>query len=157
MEAECLSFSQIPRTSRLFLDYLENFDRVAKFYPLSPREIEQLPERSSLLAYPDDRRTVMADILERQNRAFGAHPEVLKNIQRLRQGAAAIVSGQQVVLFGGPAYSLYKAVTAIKLAKELERSGTPAVPIFWLATQDHDFAEVSQVSLRSAGKLRRFA
>src|SRR5947209_18036078 len=109
MEAEGLSFSQIPHTSRLFLDYLENFDRVAKFYPVSPREFERrLPERSSLLAYPDDRRAAMADILERQNRAFGAHPEVLKNIQRLRQGAPAIVSGQQVVLFGGPAYSLYK-------------------------------------------------
>ena len=157
MEAECLSFSQIPHTSRLFLDFLENFERVTKFYPLSPRETERLPERRGSVAYPEDRRSAMADILERQNRAFGAHPEVLKSIQRLRLGAAAIVSGQQVVLFGGPAYSLYKAVTAIKLAKELERSGTPAVPIFWLATQDHDFAEVSQVSLRSGGKLRTFA
>jgi len=156
MEAECLSFSQIPHTSRLFLDYLEQFERVAKFYLLSPREVERLSELKSLLAYPGDRRAAVANILERQNRGFGAHPEVLKNTQRLREGAGAIVSGQQVALFGGPAYSLYKALTAIKVAKDLERRGTPAVPIFWLATQDHDFAEVSNVSLRSAGKLQTF-
>ena len=161
MEAECISFGQIPHSSRLFVDYLEHFERVAKFYPLSPREVDQLPERRKLLAYPDERRKAMADILERQNRSFagpaGVEPEVLKNIERFRQGAAAIVSGQQVALFGGPAFALYKALTAIKTAKELERRGTPAVPIFWLATQDHDFAEVSRVSLRASGKLQAFS
>src|SRR5436305_4377924 len=157
MEAECLSFSQIPHTSRIFLDYLENFERVAPFFGLSPRQIDARPRRGKQLEYSDDRRRAMADILERQNRGSGAHPETLKNIQSFRKGANAIVSGQQVALFGGPAYSLYKALTAIKLAKELERRGTPTVPIFWLATQDHDFAEVSQVKLRAAGEFKAFS
>src|SRR5579859_1145010 len=148
MEAECLRFSQLPHQNRLFVDYLENFSRVAEFYPTPPIDAKAICERSRRPDYPAERRTAMAEILEPQNRGFGSTPEVLKNIQRFRDGAAAIVSGQQVVLFGGPAYSFYKALTAIRLARELEKSGTPTVPIFWLATQDHDFAEVSKITLR---------
>jgi bacillithiol biosynthesis cysteine-adding enzyme BshC len=54
----------------------------------------------------------------------------------------AVVTGQQVGLFSGPAYTLYKAFTAIKLARQLTGEGIPAVPVFWLATEDHDLAEV---------------
>lgn len=157
MEAECLRFSQIPHQNRLFVDYVENFSRVSKFYPPAAGEMGAIAERAKLVDYPAERRAAIADILESQNRSFGVAPEALENIARFRSGAAAVVTGQQVVLFGGPAFSFYKALTAIKLAKELEKSGTPATPIFWLATQDHDFAEVSQVTLRSGGELRSFA
>ena len=54
-----------------------------------------------------------------------------------------MVTGQQVGLFSGPAYTIYKALTAVKLARELTARGIPAVPVFWLATEDHDFAEVN--------------
>ena len=54
----------------------------------------------------------------------------------------AIVTGQQVGLFSGPAYTVYKALTAIRIAGELTARGVTAVPVFWLATEDHDFAEV---------------
>jgi len=58
-------------------------------------------------------------------------------------GTVAVVTGQQVGLFGGPAYTLYKALTAVRLARRLNDQGTRAVPVFWLATEDHDFAEVN--------------
>src|SRR5881628_2613902 len=61
-----------------------------------------------------------------------------------RPGAVAVVTGQQVGLFSGPAYTIYKALTAVKLARDLTARGVPAVPVFWLATEDHDFAEVNQ-------------
>jgi len=61
-----------------------------------------------------------------------------------RPGTVAVVTGQQVGLFGGPVYSIYKALTAVKLAEALTARGIEAVPIFWLATEDHDFAEVNQ-------------
>jgi bacillithiol biosynthesis cysteine-adding enzyme BshC len=92
----------------------------------------------------------IADLLEAQNRGFGAGPAALENIAKLRTGSAAVVTGQQVTLFGGPLFTLLKAATAIRRAKD---SG--AVPIFWLATEDHDLAEADHVTLPSRHELRR--
>jgi bacillithiol biosynthesis cysteine-adding enzyme BshC len=74
---------------------------------------------------------------------------------RLRDGAYAIVTGQQAGLFGGPLFSILKAITAIKLAEEAKQKGVDAVPIFWLATEDHDFAEVNHVSVLGKHHLAR--
>src|SRR5581483_10843196 len=60
-----------------------------------------------------------------------------------RPGTVAVLTGQQVGLFSGPAYTVYKALTAVKLARDLTARGIPAIPVFWLATEDHDFAEVN--------------
>ena len=70
--------------------------------------------------------------------------------------AAVVVTGQQAVLFGGPLFVLYKAVAVVKLAAQLEaRRGTPVVPVFWVASDDHDFAEIRSVTLMDAdGHLR---
>ncbi len=66
--------------------------------------------------------------------------EALKTLAQ--PGTVAVVTGQQVGLFSGPAYTVFKALTAVRLARELSDRGTPAVPVFWLATEDHDLAEV---------------
>jgi len=71
-------------------------------------------------------------------------------------GAVAIVTGQQVGLFSGPAYAIYKALTAVQIAEELTRGGIPAVPVFWMATEDHDLDEVRYATWFDQGKLRRF-
>ena len=97
-----------------------------------------------------------AAILRAQNIALGAGTASLENIDRLQKGAMAIVSGQQVGLFSGPAYAFYKALAAIQLAAELTRSGVQAVPIFWMATEDHDIEEVRHVSWFQDGVLKRF-
>ncbi len=89
----------------------------------------------------------LADALEAQSHTFDASPATLSNIDLLRQGARAVVTGQQVGLFGGPLLTLLKAATAIARAAEATRvTGTPHVPIFWLATEDHDLAEVDQAT-----------
>jgi len=59
-----------------------------------------------------------------------------------RPRTVAVVTGQQVGLFSGPAYTIFKALTAVRMAQELTGRGIPAVPVFWLATEDHDLAEV---------------
>jgi bacillithiol biosynthesis cysteine-adding enzyme BshC len=74
----------------------------------------------------------------------------------LRDGAFAVVTGQQVGLFGGPAYSIYKALTAIHVARELTERGVNAVPVFWLATEDHDLAEVDHCFFPKRGGFERF-
>lgn len=155
MRVECFDSRSIPHISRLYSDFLYQFDKVSSFYP-SPPYNRDWPLLSRSLDYPDDRRRKIAEILDRQNRAWGASEKTLTNIERLKNGAAAVVTGQQVVLFGGPLFALLKAATAVRLAQEATASGAQAVPIFWLATEDHDLDEVSTVSLLTrTGELER--
>ena len=98
----------------------------------------------------------MVGILREQNAALGAGDPTRVNLDRLAGGALAVVSGQQVGLFSGPAYAVYKAVTAIQTAQELTKAGRDAVPVFWMATEDHDLDEVRTSTWFHEGKLKRF-
>jgi bacillithiol biosynthesis cysteine-adding enzyme BshC len=147
VKAQCLPYTQIPHTTRLFTDFLSYSLGVRPFYPHSPYFSEWSQAQASSLQYNPSRRERVSSILERQNASWGAGSQTLTNINRLRQGAAAVVTGQQVGLFGGPMFSIYKALTAVKLAEEATAAGIDAVPVFWLATSDHDLAEVNHVSL----------
>ena len=155
MKAHCLPFSQIPHTTRLFTDLLSYSPNIQPFYPRSPLFPEWVSEEAGRISYDPSRREQVAAILERQNQSWNASAKTLANIDRLRKGAAAVVTGQQVGLFGGPTFALYKALTAVKLADEATSAGIDAVPVFWLATYDHDLAEVNHVSLpNSEGALQ---
>lgn len=142
MYSECLPFARIPHTTKLFNDFLHDFDRVKSFYACPPRSSEWLRDDSSRLSFDPQRRALVADILERQNRRFGAGPKTLHSIDRLRRGALAAVTGQQVGFLGGPLFSILKALSAVRLAHQAERAGVECVPVFWLATEDHDFDEI---------------
>src|SRR6202162_1588166 len=147
VKAHCLPFSQIPHTSRLFIDFLTYSPKVKPFYPRSPHIAEWLKQEASKISYDSSRRERVAAILERQNKSWNASPKTLANLDRLRNGASVVVTGQQVGLFGGPMFAIYKALTAVKLAEEATAAGVDAVPVFWLATYDHDLAEVNHVSV----------
>ena len=154
MKSHCFPFRQVPHTSKLFLDYLDFSASVQPFYSRSPRFLEWAEDERGRIQYPSERRNQVAAILDRQNRIWGASASTLENIDRLRSGACAIVTGQQVGLFGGPVFSIYKALSAVKLTEEARNMGIDAVPIFWLATEDHDFEEVNQAQMPGAdGKL----
>ncbi len=136
MEPACIRHTELPGASKLFLDFSCHFDRVARFYRYDPHNFESFAASAKEIDYPDDRRSAMVRALAAQNGPSA-------NLERLAQpGTVAVVTGQQVGLFSGPAYTVYKAVTAARWAKELSDRGTPAVPVFWLATEDHDLAEV---------------
>jgi bacillithiol biosynthesis cysteine-adding enzyme BshC len=93
-------------------------------------------------------------LLLEQAGQFGAAQAVPENIERLRTGAAAVVTGQQVALFGGPLLTLLKAATAIRKAQDVTlQSGRVHVPVFWLASEDHDLAEVDQIALPTKATL----
>lgn len=143
MEYDCLRFSEIPQTTSLFASFAENFSKVEEFYGHSPDE-GGVRAAAAEIHLDGSTRKAMAEILREQNRNFGSDGAVEKNIERLSNGAAAILTGQQVSLFGGPAYSIYKALDAIRWANQLTRTGVDAVPIFWMATEDHDLGEANE-------------
>jgi bacillithiol synthase len=147
VKANCLPFSEIPHTTRLFSDLLAYSPNVQPFYPRSPFFQEWMKEEAGRISYDPARRERVAAVLERQNKLWNASSKTLANVERLRRGAAAVVTGQQVGLFGGPMFAIYKALTAVKLAEEATAAGVEAVPVFWLATYDHDLAEVNHVSI----------
>jgi bacillithiol biosynthesis cysteine-adding enzyme BshC len=155
MDCRVLPLRQLPHQPKLFLDYLDNFEKVKSFYA-HPPAMAAVTREARKLEYPDSRRAEVTSILRNQNLALGAGAETLANLDRLENGAVVVASGQQVGLFSGPAYSIYKALTAIQIAEELTQSGTPAVPVFWMATEDHDLEEVRHTTWFDQGKLVRF-
>ncbi len=158
MKSQCLPFRQIPHTTQLFTDFLSWSPSIQPFYSRSPYFSEWLKDETSAVRYDAARRERVATILERQNRLWGASPKTLENIARLRGGASAVVTGQQVGLFGGPLFSIFKALSTVKVASEATNAGSNCVPVFWLATTDHDLNEISHVSiLGQDGSLQSFA
>src|SRR5580704_9695922 len=155
MECRALPFHQLPHQAKLFIQFLDRFSSVKQFYG-HPANLDAAKQVARALKYPPDRRAKIAEILGEQNAAFGAGQAARENIHRLANGAVAVVSGQQVGLFSGPAYAVYKAVSAIQIAEELTRAGVDAVPIFWMATEDHDLEEVRTSTWFHEGKLMRF-
>ena len=147
MKSECLPFHQVPHTTKLFTDFLSWSPKVQPFYSRPAQFSSWIKDEASAVRYDSSRRERVANVLERQNTAWGASPETFDNIRRFRAGALTAVTGQQVGLFGGPLFSLFKALTAVKIAEESRKAGTDCIPVFWLATQDHDVAEVNHVEL----------
>ncbi len=108
---------------------------------------------------PVDRRGIAAG-LARTNAAIGGygHPRAAELAAKLADPATAVVvGGQQTGLFGGPLLALVKAATAVRYAEALEAAGRPAVAVFWMATEDHDWAEVESATFLGPGGLLRLA
>ena len=135
MQCTCVRHTDLPNTSKLFADLIYSFDRVKDLYPWTPNDLDQIVKASSF-EYPDARRAQLIEAL----RPLNAGNPALETLAK--PGTVAIVTGQQVGLFSGPAYSIYKALTAIRIAGDLQARGVAAVPVFWVATEDHDLAEV---------------
>jgi len=153
---DCIAVENVPHTSRLFREFAEAgtvfSESLRDYYSVAPQSdawmARPLPARHADFA-------TVAELLHQQNAAWGASDATLANIAQLGDSTAmrAVVTGQQVSLFGGPLYSILKAATAVQMARQAtEKSGTPHVPIFWLATEDHDFAEVNAATFVTADR-----
>jgi len=148
MSVECFPITILPHVSQLYRDYVALADSakdaaVRRWYGAEPFAGKWIGKTA-----PVSHAGVLADLLEKQAVEFGASEAAQANIAKLRAGAQAVVTGQQVVLFGGPLLTILKAATAVARAKDATRvTGVDHVPVFWMATEDHDLAEVDQVSL----------
>src|SRR5689334_7216194 len=145
---DALRFTEVPRTSRLFNDFLYDYGKVSRFYADCGRTASPLAEHARKVGARDYDRERVANALERINRRAGSPELTFKNIEMLRRpGSVAIVTGQQAGLFTGPLYTIHKAMTVIKLTDCLREQGVDAVPVFWIASEDHDYEEVNHVRL----------
>jgi bacillithiol synthase len=148
MGLECFPITTLPHVSQIYRDYIAMADSapdsaVRRWYGAEPFAGKWIGKTPSL-----PHTAQLADLLQAEANKFGASDATTANIAKLRDGARAVVTGQQVVLFGGPLLTFLKAATAIARAKEATTAtGTPHVPIFWMATEDHDLAEVDQAAL----------
>ncbi|MBB5317849.1 bacillithiol biosynthesis cysteine-adding enzyme BshC [Tunturibacter empetritectus] len=148
MSVECFPITVLPHVSQIYRDYLAMAESagdsaIRRWYGAEP-----FTGRWIGRGEPVKDAGALADLLEKQAVEFGAGDAAKANIAKLRAGARAVVTGQQVVLFGGPLLTILKAATAVARAKEATKAtGVEHVPVFWMATEDHDLEEVDQVSL----------
>ncbi len=154
MGCTSIPFRRLPHHPKLFVRFIDDYSSVARFYPRPPT-VEAIKEAVGTVDYPDQRRAEIAEILRNSNQQFGPNEATERNLKLFENGAVAVVSGQQVGLFGGPAYAFYKALSAIRVAEELNGLGISAVPVFWMATEDHDVDEVRHTTFFEGGKLER--
>ncbi len=142
-----IPFSQIPKTSQFFLDYLEENPIVSKFYPNGFKTKEDFAKVISAKSKEEILREELVEGLLAENKLFGATEKTLENVKLLgEENTFAVVTGQQMGIFLGPLYTTYKTLTTVKLCEKL-KSWFPDknfVPVFWMETEDHDFAEAAK-------------
>ncbi len=153
-DSQWIDFGALPHSeggfSKLFDDYISDFSKVRGFFETDFHSLQNFSKHAEVVARQSRNRAEVADVLLEQNRAVGASEKTLENIGLLRdEGTSAIVTGQQVGMLGGPLYTIYKTITALRLAEQLSAAFPERkfVPVFWLEGEDHDFDEVNKVAV----------
>src|SRR3954466_11360417 len=117
MDCHCIAHTQVPHSSRLFLDFLYDFERVKQFYSYNPFTQQSFTDAAQATRIAPHARRQLVEVLREQNQRIAASAQTLTNLDRLAgDDCVAVVTGQQTGLFTGPALTLYKAITAIKIA-----------------------------------------
>ena len=135
---------RFPWIRRLAADYAYNYASVAPFFAGDPADRAAWADTIARTQAHDRRRADIAAVIAEQQRRRGAPPPAVEAGARLAdRRTVAVLTGQQAGLFGGPLFTLLKALTALKLAEQVSRDhGVPAVAIFWIDAEDHDWEEV---------------
>ncbi|MEX0593703.1 MAG: bacillithiol biosynthesis cysteine-adding enzyme BshC [Balneolaceae bacterium] len=140
-------FDSLP-FSKLFQEYTRNPDSLQSFFDGNPWNENDLETRAGEFRFVGDRQASV-HALRAFNRSLGMSGKGLKQIDRLKDpNALAVVTGQQLTLYGGPLFTVYKTLTAILYARRWEQKlNRPVIPVFWLADEDHDFDEAIELGL----------
>jgi len=148
-----LDIRQVPGTSVLARDYVHTFSRLAPFFVWNPQDPTAYREQAARCGARAYRRAQLREVLLGQNAAWNAPQIVRDRIEELADPrAVAVLTGQQTGLFGGPLFTAYKAITTVHLASHLQHTlGRPVIPLFWMASEDHDIAEADHVQLLDRG------
>lgn len=137
----------LPKSNQLVTDYVAGDGKAQHFFDYDYRDEEAYILRKRDLQEQAFPREALAQHLLKFNRKYTSHPNVLENIEKLRlKDSAVVITGQQAGLLTGPLYTIYKAISTVQLAKQLEKKlNIPVVPVFWVAGEDHDFQEINHV------------
>jgi bacillithiol biosynthesis cysteine-adding enzyme BshC len=147
MESDCIPFKETGYFSGLICDYLDQHPGLRSFYHRFPSLEafgEQIAEKSK--AYPAAHRKVLFEALNQQYSGFQPSKATSRNLKSLQEeNTFTVVTGHQLNLFTGPLYFLYKIISAINLSNQLKKQypGQHFVPVYWMATEDHDFEEIN--------------
>ena len=151
MPKDCLSYKETNYFTNLIIDYLDEKEALKPFYNRFPKLENfkaQLEEEQEF--FTTEKRTVLVRELKHQYEKLEVSEAVSKNIESFSQeNTFSVTTGHQLNLFTGPLYFLYKIVSAINLASKLKEkySEYNFVPVYWMATEDHDFEEINFFNL----------
>ena len=148
MQAKYISYQDTASFSKMALDYIDDEPQLKDFYSYRP-DLDGLKKASENRAELGDRKTLI-DVLQRQYANLQPNKSVLRNIELLAShNTFTVTTGHQLNLFTGPLYFIYKIVTTINLARELAiaQPDKNFIPIYWMATEDHDFEEINHVNV----------
>ncbi|WP_231490482.1 bacillithiol biosynthesis cysteine-adding enzyme BshC [Pedobacter sp. Leaf170] len=148
MQAKYISYQETGSFSKLVLDYINNEEALKAFYSYRP-DMDGLSQAISNRKFLGDR-SILVDVLKTQYEHLNPNKSVSKNIELLGlENTFTVTTGHQLNLFTGPLYFIYKIVTAINLAIELKIAHPDKnfVPVYWMATEDHDFDEINHVNV----------
>src|ERR1700679_2115787 len=148
LTADCYPITVAPGLSRLFLDYCAGDAKALAFFGSAPFD-ESWQARPPISAHSSE----LVRLLAAQNGGFS--PAATAALDALSHGAGAVVTGQQVGLFGGPLFTPFKAATALARARAATAAGHPHVAIFLLGSEDHDVAEMNHVTFPGRKELRK--
>lgn len=156
MQVTNYSFEHLP-FSKLFKTYINDYRQLSDFYAGNPFDEDAVAEKIDNFQFAGDRQQSV-EILSSFNEDFDVHQAALDNVDRLRDNEAlAIVTGQQMGVYGGPLYTILKTVSTIHIAKQLEQKyDRPVVPIFWLADEDHDYDEIRGLNVLENDEVTHF-
>ena len=147
-----IDIRRFPWIRRLAADYVFDHSRVADFFAGNPDDPAAWRDAIARTHRHDRQRDAIADLVQAQQRSRGAPDAAISATALLRDPqTVAVVTGQQAGLFGGPLFTLLKALTAIRLADQVRAEhGVPTVAVFWIDAEDHDWDEVKTCSVLDA-------
>lgn len=149
MKQLSISLKQTNQFGSLFLDYISNSEKLKPFFGAFPL-LESFESQMEAKKASFQNRQVLHDALIKQYAGLDVHPKVSQNLAKLAEdNCFTITTGHQLCLATGPIYFIYKILTAIRLAEELKKAypDKDFVPVFWMATEDHDLEEINHFYL----------
>ncbi|MCP3026217.1 bacillithiol biosynthesis cysteine-adding enzyme BshC [Halobacillus sp. A5] len=147
----------LPVNNPLIADYKNNFKKIEDKFEYNPSDGHVWKQRSDYISSHTYNRDGLVEVLTALNDRYGASEPVFANINKLKkEQASVVVGGQQAGLLTGPLYTVHKIISILQLARQQEADlGVPVVPLFWIAGEDHDFAEINHIFLNKNKKMEK--